>query len=51
MITTAKYLGDTCVITIEIVRFDPRKTILRDIVVGVALSRLFIQAPIWLKTS
>jgi hypothetical protein len=47
MITTTKYLGDTCVITIEMIRFDPRKTRLGD----VALSRLFIQAAIWLRTS
>jgi hypothetical protein len=51
MITTAKYLGDTCVIVIEIVRFDPKKIRLRDIIVSVALLKLFIQAAIWLKTS
>jgi hypothetical protein len=37
--------------TIEIIGFDPRKTHLKDIVIGVTLSRLFIQTTGWLEKS
>ncbi len=37
--------------TIEIIRFDPRKTKPRDVVVGVALLGFYIQTTMWLETS
>jgi hypothetical protein len=37
--------------TIEIIRFDCRKTKPRDVVVGVALLGFYIQKTMWLKTS
>lgn len=37
--------------TIEIIRFDPRKTKPRDVVVGVTLLGFYIQTTMWLETS
>ncbi len=37
--------------TIEIIRFDPRKTKPRDVVVGVTLLGFYIRIAMWLKTS
>jgi hypothetical protein len=37
--------------TIEIIRFDPRKTKPKDVVVDVALLGFYVRTTMWLKTS